>query len=50
MVIRNASAGCVINDIFDRDIDIKVERTRFRPLANKSLPLHEAIIIFIAYL
>ena len=42
------SAGCVINDIFDRDIDIKVERTRFRPLANKSLPLHDAIIIFIA--
>ncbi|MBC7204482.1 MAG: UbiA family prenyltransferase, partial [Pusillimonas sp.] len=24
--------GCTINDIFDRDIDKQVERTRFRPL------------------
>ncbi|KAI3928971.1 hypothetical protein MKW92_038933 [Papaver armeniacum] len=35
------SAGCVINDIFDRDIDAKVERTKSRPLANGLLtPYH----------
>ena len=27
------SAGCVYNDIVDRDLDAKVERTRLRPLA-----------------
>ena len=29
------SAGCVYNDIVDRDLDGKVERTRLRPLASK---------------
>jgi 4-hydroxybenzoate polyprenyltransferase len=28
------SAGCVYNDIIDRDLDAKVERTRLRPLAS----------------
>ena len=28
------SAGCVYNDIVDRDLDKKVERTRLRPLAS----------------
>ena len=28
------SAGCVYNDIVDRDLDRKVERTRLRPLAS----------------
>jgi 4-hydroxybenzoate polyprenyl transferase len=41
------SAGCVINDIFDRNIDIQVDRTKSRPLADKSISLHESIIIFI---
>ncbi|GAA5932866.1 4-hydroxybenzoate octaprenyltransferase [Sporobolomyces koalae] len=27
-------AGCVINDLWDRDIDKKVERTKLRPLAS----------------
>ncbi|KAJ4880304.1 4-hydroxybenzoate polyprenyltransferase [Raphanus sativus] len=27
-------AGCTINDLFDRDIDTKVERTRLRPIAS----------------
>jgi 4-hydroxybenzoate polyprenyltransferase len=29
------SAGCVYNDIVDRDLDAQVERTRLRPLASK---------------
>ena len=41
------SAGCVINDIFDRNIDIQVDRTKSRPLADKSISLHESIVIFI---
>jgi 4-hydroxybenzoate polyprenyltransferase len=28
------SAGCVYNDIIDRDLDVRVERTRLRPLAS----------------
>ena len=28
------SAGCVYNDIVDRELDQKVERTRLRPLAS----------------
>jgi 4-hydroxybenzoate polyprenyltransferase len=28
------SAGCVYNDIVDRDLDARVERTRLRPLAS----------------
>ncbi|KAJ4822820.1 Palmitoyl-protein thioesterase 1 [Turnera subulata] len=27
-------AGCTVNDLIDRDIDTKVERTRLRPVAN----------------
>ena len=29
------SAGCVYNDIVDRDLDVQVERTRLRPLASR---------------
>ena len=28
------SAGCIVNDIVDRNFDIKVRRTRFRPIAS----------------
>ena len=40
------SIGCVINDIFDRDIDAKVERTKSRPLASGELSTFEGWIIF----
>jgi 4-hydroxybenzoate polyprenyltransferase len=33
------SAGCVYNDIVDRDLDARVERTRLRPLASKRVGL-----------
>jgi 4-hydroxybenzoate polyprenyltransferase len=36
------SAGCVYNDIVDRDLDAKVERTRLRPLASKRVSLGAA--------
>jgi len=31
------SAGCIINDIVDRNIDKKVERTKNRPIASKKI-------------
>ncbi|MGA1567718.1 MAG: 4-hydroxybenzoate octaprenyltransferase [Gammaproteobacteria bacterium] len=40
------SIGCVINDIFDQDIDAKVERTKSRPLASGELSKFEGWIIF----
>lgn len=37
------AAGCVINDIWDRQIDAKVTRTKTRPLANGDMSLGQAI-------
>ena len=36
------SAGCVYNDIVDRDLDAQVERTRLRPLASGRVSLRAA--------
>ncbi|KAJ3041123.1 Para-hydroxybenzoate--polyprenyltransferase, mitochondrial precursor (PHB:polyprenyltransferase) [Rhizophlyctis rosea] len=41
LVMRGA--GCTINDLWDRDIDKKVERTRSRPLASGALTPFKAI-------
>ena len=43
-VIIMRSLGCVINDLADRNIDPHVERTRTRPLANKSISVKRALI------
>ncbi len=40
------SAGCVINDFADRDIDPHVRRTRARPLAARRLSPQEALGLF----
>src|SRR4051812_11903292 len=39
------SAGCVYNDIVDRDLDARVERTRLRPLANGRVSLESAWLL-----
>jgi 4-hydroxybenzoate polyprenyltransferase len=39
------SAGCVVNDVFDRNIDPYVRRTRARPLAARRLSPHEALAL-----
>ena len=39
------SAGCVYNDVVDRDLDAKVERTRLRPLASKRVSLRSAWLL-----
>jgi 4-hydroxybenzoate polyprenyltransferase len=39
------SAGCVYNDIVDRDLDRRIERTRLRPLASGRVMLRSAWIL-----
>jgi 4-hydroxybenzoate polyprenyltransferase len=46
IVVR--SAGCVINDFADRNIDPHVERTADRPLARGEVSPAEALILFVA--
>jgi 4-hydroxybenzoate polyprenyltransferase len=43
--IATSAAGCVINDLWDRDIDPLVERTQTRPLADRSLKVKTAIVV-----
>ena len=38
------SAGCIVNDIFDKDFDRKVERTKNRPIAAGKIPIRDALI------
>jgi 4-hydroxybenzoate polyprenyltransferase len=42
------SAGCVYNDMVDRDLDAKVERTRLRPLASGRVSLRAAWVLTIS--
>ncbi len=37
-------AGCVVNDLWDRDIDQRVERTRGRPLASGAVTPRQALV------
>ena len=39
------SAGCVYNDVVDRDLDRKVERTRLRPLSSGRVSLRSAWVL-----
>ena len=38
------SAGCIINDIVDRNLDKKVQRTKERPIASGKISVLEALI------
>jgi 4-hydroxybenzoate polyprenyltransferase len=40
------SAGCVINDIWDKDLDGRVERTKTRPIPSKKLSTSESWTVF----
>ncbi len=44
------SAGCVINDIADRHVDLHVERTRQRPLVAGDIGLIEALLLVLVLL
>jgi 4-hydroxybenzoate polyprenyltransferase len=39
------SAGCILNDLWDRKIDAQVARTKHRPLASGMVSVREALII-----
>ncbi len=41
------SAGCVINDYADRNLDGQVQRTRLRPLATGEIPGAHALFLFV---
>ncbi len=45
-VVLMRSAGCVINDVADRNLDGHVERTRARPLATGRVTVGEALVLF----
>lgn len=47
-VIIMRSAGCVLNDFADRNIDPYVERTRHRPIASGAVAPMEALTLFVA--
>ena len=44
------SAGCIINDIIDKDFDKSVERTKYRPLASNRISITEAIFLLSIFL
>ncbi|NOZ55091.1 MAG: 4-hydroxybenzoate octaprenyltransferase [Gammaproteobacteria bacterium] len=44
-VILMRAAGCIINDYADRNIDIKVSRTQFRPLATGKIKPKQALVL-----
>ena len=41
------SAGCIFNDIVDRDLDKKVERTKKRPIASGKISVSQSLIYVI---
>jgi 4-hydroxybenzoate octaprenyltransferase (EC 2.5.1.-) len=43
--LATSGAGCVINDLWDRDLDPLVERTRNRPLASRELTVAVGIVM-----
>ena len=49
-VVVMRAAGCIINDIADKDFDQHVARTQQRPLACRVLSLKEAVILLLILL
>ncbi len=45
--LATSAAGCIVNDLWDRDIDPQVERTRERPLASRALSVKVGIVVAI---
>tara|TARA_B110000503_G_scaffold85373_1_gene129862 strand:+ start:94996 stop:95865 length:870 start_codon:yes stop_codon:yes gene_type:complete len=41
------SAGCIINDFADRNLDGGVSRTKARPLVTGAVTVHEALLLFV---
>jgi 4-hydroxybenzoate polyprenyltransferase len=43
--LATSAAGCVVNDLWDRDIDPQVERTKNRPLASRTLSITTGVVV-----
>lgn len=43
--LATSAAGCVVNDLWDRNIDPKVQRTRNRPLASRALSVQVGLVV-----
>ena len=43
--LATSGAGCVINDLWDRNIDPQVERTKDRPLASRALSIQVGVVV-----
>jgi 4-hydroxybenzoate polyprenyltransferase len=43
--LATSAGGCVVNDLWDRDIDPNVQRTRNRPLASRALSLKVGVVV-----
>ena len=43
--LTTSAGGCVVNDLWDRNIDPKVQRTRNRPLAARSLSVSVGLVV-----
>ncbi|MBW4555733.1 MAG: 4-hydroxybenzoate solanesyltransferase [Trichormus sp. ATA11-4-KO1] len=48
--LATSAVGCVVNDLWDRDIDPEVERTRDRPFASRALSIKVGIVVAIVAL
>ncbi|GAB4149427.1 MAG: 4-hydroxybenzoate solanesyltransferase [Cyanobacteria bacterium J069] len=43
--LATSAAGCVVNDLWDRNIDPQVQRTKTRPLASRALSVRTGIVV-----
>ncbi len=49
--LATSAAGCVVNDLWDRDIDPQVERTQQRPLASRQLSVKVGVgVMLVAFI
>ncbi len=48
--LATSALGCVVNDLWDKDIDPEVERTKNRPLASRALSVKVGIIVAVVAL
>ena len=48
--LATSALGCVVNDLWDKDIDPEVERTKTRPLASRALSIKVGIVVAVVSL
>ena len=44
------SAGCIVNDIFDKNFDSKVERTKNRPIASGDISIKLGLFLSLIHI